>query len=301
MRASVAFALGLSVLSACAEDKVIGPMGDDDGGTTTIDARVITTDGGPTIDGNPSSGDCDMTGRWIVAQVTFSTALGAQQKAVNWFYHDITQSGDQFTITKSLDCGFRVTGSTTVTLKDATLDALAKRSTSVGRKGTYKLSGDGSKCELALARTYCLRGANMATFLSDHWTIGDPDKALSTFPALPANMGAGMEDWDADAKEGFTLNTGLGDRYVAQRDWNSHAGSVAKGATMFTGTDIVVTWDGQEAVSMQTGALLRTTSTPMNPGRASWAKVDGELVVTASELETCKNVQRLALMKFPNP
>ncbi len=304
MRSSVAIALACALVSGCAEDKVIGPEGDTDGATSQPDTG-ISVDAGPTIDGNPSSSDCDMTGRWIVAQVTFSTALGAQQKAVNWFYHDITQTGDTFTINQSLDCGFRVTGSTTVTINDATLSALAKRSTSAGRKGTFKLSTDGQKCELALARTYCLRGANFPMFLSDHWTIGDPDKALSTFPALPGNATAGMEDWDSDGKEGFTLSTGLGDRYVAQRDWNSHAGAVAKGATMFTGTDIVVTWDGQEAVSQQTGALLRTTSTPMNPGRASWAKVDGELTVVTTgatpELDTCKNVQRLALMKFPNP
>ncbi len=291
-----------SMFSACAEDKVIGPEGDIDGGKV-IDSGLIA-DGGPPVDAPPGTPPCSMTGVWIAAQVTFSTALGAQQKAVNWYYHDITQTGDNFTITKSLDCGFRVTGTTTVTLKEPTMEALAKRSSSVGRKGTFKPSASGNTCDFTLGRAYSLRGANMATFLTSQWMVGDPDKALNTFPALPGNAAAGMEDWDNDGKEGFTLVTGLGERYVAQRDWASYAGPVPQQSLMFGGADLVVTWDGQETVSQQTAALLRTGSTPTNPGRVYFARVDNELTVVTganAELETCKNVQRLALAKFPNP
>lgn len=294
--------------AGCAEDRVLQPQGSDDGGGGGggDDAGSV-----PHVDAGPSgagSEHCDMTGVWIVAQVTFSTALGATQKSVNWFYHDITQTGDTYIIEKSLNCGFRVTGTTTVTLRDETLAALAiNESSSAGRQGTFSLNGDGTTCTFDLDRVYNLRAANKAMFLTDHWVLGDPDKALSTFPPLPANAGAGIEDWDNDGHEGFTLVAGtLGDRYVAQRDWNEHAGTVPIDADQFGGDGvIVVTWDGQEAVSQETPPLLRTQSTPDNPGHAWWARVNGALDVVESgpnpELETCKNVQRLALETFPNP
>jgi hypothetical protein len=234
--------------------------------------------------------------------VVHATALGADQKTVNWFYHSISQDGDAFTIDDSLNCGFRVTGTTTVTLPDATLTALAEHtSSSVGRKGTFALNG--GMCDFALDRTYNIRGATESTFLDDHWMVGDPDKPLGDFPQLPGDASAGMEDWDSDGKEGITLSTGLGERYVAQRDWNQHAGTVPTQSTSFGGDGvIVVTWDSQEAVSSQTSVLLRTSATPVNPGYAYYAKVGAALTVVPGDvLATCKNVQRLALETWPSP
>ena len=52
-------------------------------------------------------------------------------------------------------------------------------------------------------------------------------------------------------------------------------------------------------------SALRTSSTPISPGFALWKKVDGALTVVEAgahpELDTCKNVQRLALEAWPNP
>src|SRR5207247_511237 len=123
---------------------------------------------------------------------------------------------------------------------------------------------------------------------------------------LPADAASGMEDWDADGKEGITLNTGLGDRYVAQRDWNQEHGFVPQGVSKFGGDGvIVVTWDGQEKVSAQTPPLLQTTSTPQNPGYSFYERVGDRLdVVTTGahpELDTCKHTVALALTDFPNP
>jgi hypothetical protein len=112
-----------------------------------------------------------------------------------------------------------------------------------------------------------------------------------------------MEDWDGDNMDGITLDTGLGPRYVAQRDWNEHAGNVPKNSDQFGGDGVlVVTWDSQEAISDQTGLLLRTSATPINPGYVHYARVGSDLVIIeGDELESCKNVQRAALEIWPNP
>jgi hypothetical protein len=301
MRLGVVLLLLSSV--ACMEDRVVQPAGDSDASSPILGDGGDRVDGGSVGDGG---GACDLTGRWIQVQVTHSTALGATQKTVNWFWHDIVQTGDTFTITDSLNCSLRVTGTTTVTLSDATIEALAKQtSNSKGRKGTFKPTADG-KCELTLDRTYNLRGANRATFLDDVWKVGDPPKDLSEFPPLPANAAGGMEDWESDGKEGITLKTGLGERYVAQRDWNEAHGVVDQGASKFGGDGVVVvTWDGQEKVSTQTSPLLQTTSTPQNPGYSFFERVGDRLVVVTSgahpELETCKHAIQIALTDFPNP
>jgi hypothetical protein len=251
-----------------------------------------------------ASSRCDLTGTWIVAQETYATALSAQQTSVNWFYHEIEQDGVEVTIRKSLNCGLRVTGSTTVTLSDAALVALARNtSSSVGRTGIFGLSSDGTRCQLALARTYNIRGANKQRFLTDHWQLGAAPKPLAEFPRLPASEAEGMEDWDNDGREGYTLSTGFGDRYVAQRDWNEHHGPVELDADEFgTRWPIAVVWDGEEVVSAQTPAFLRATATPVGNGRAYYRRADDLAVANdgpTPELTTCKNVQRLALQAWP--
>jgi hypothetical protein len=292
--------LALLVASVgCTEDRVVQPAGDSDAHLAAQEPDADTTlpDGG--------GGSCDMTGRWIGVQVVYASALGAQQKTVNWFFHEITQTGDSFTIVQSLNCGLRVTGTTTVTISDVTTEALAKKTSfSNGRKGTFKPTADG-KCEFTLDRTYNLRGAALGPFLLDTWMVGDPPLPLTDFMPLPANAAEGMEDWDGDGKEGITLHTGLGDRYVAQRDWSQDHGFVAPGDRIGGKGLIVVTWDGQEKVSTQTPLILQTGSTPVNPGYAYYERVGDRLEVVTTgahpELETCKNVQRIALEDFADP
>jgi hypothetical protein len=255
--------------------------------------------------GGATSAQCDMTGVWIEAEVAFAEALSAQQTTVNWIYYDIVQHGDRFIAQKSLNCGLKVSGTTTVTLRDDAMEALAlKNSSSLGRQGTFKLSADGQSCDFAIDRTYNLRGATKDRFLTDWWVMGDPALDLAKFPMLPKEPANGMEDWDNDGNPGITLVTSFGERYVSQRDWNEEHGSAPLSAKIFGGMGkVITTWDGQEAVSDCTSLFLRETSTPVNPGYSLWAKVDGELTVVTTgahpELETCKNVQRLASMKFP--
>jgi hypothetical protein len=277
------------LVSGCEQDGIAGNDGVDAGG-----------DDGPTgPDADVGDKPCDMTGRWIGEQHTVSVALGANQNTTNWFYYEFTQTGDRFTATKAYNCGFVVDGTTTVTLSDPTLKALAETEMAgPGRGGSFKLSNDGQSCEFVLDRMYNLRGANKAMYLTSAWNVGDPDKPLSQFPALPSAP-PGMEDWDADNMDGITLRSGLGNRYVAQRDYNGHSGRVPTFAAMFGGQGVIsVVWDSQEGISTQTAPLLRTTATPSGNGWARYARADTLTVVETgpdAALMTCKNVQQLAM------
>jgi hypothetical protein len=287
----IATLVAACVTSACAPD---GVLGDDDGAGGP-------DGGGPTIDADVGDSPCDMTGIWIAEQHTISIALATEQHTTNWYYYSIEQDGEAFTIVDALNCGFVVDGTTTVTLDDATLAALAPQEfAGPNRGGTFREGAGGTTCEFSLDRQYNLRGANKATYLTDHWQVGDPPKALNTFPALPSAP-PGMEDWDGDNMDGITLRSGLGNRYVAQRDFNEHTGTAPTFAAAFGGEGVVsVIWDSQEGISMQTPPLLRTTATPEGMGWARYARVGDRLeVVDGDPLQTCRNVQVLAQEVWP--
>lgn len=278
------------MVSGCEQDGISGNDGVDSGG---IDGPT-----GP--DADVGEQPCNLTGRWIGEQHTVSVALGANQNTTNWYYYEFAQTGDAFTATKALNCGFVVDGTTTVTLGDATLKSLAETEfAGPGRAGTFKLSNDMQSCEFVLDRQYNIRGANKAMYLTDHWNVGDADKPLTQFPALPSAP-PGMQDWDTDNMDGITLTSGLGGRYVAQRDFNEHSGRVPTFAAEFGGQGVIsVVWDSQEGISTQTSPLLRTTATPSGNGWARYARADNLTVVESgpdAAFMTCKNVQTLAQM-----
>lgn len=280
-------AAALLCVAACAKD---GVNGDDVG------------DDAPDADPNQPDADvgdtpCDMSGTWIAEQHTVSEALSTPQNTTNYFYFEISQTGDTFTVDRELHCGFVVDGTTTVTIDDATLAALASQEVAgPGRQGTYVQEGD--TCAFAIDRIYNVRGADKAAYLTDHWTVGDPDVALTALPALP-DAPPGMEDWDGDNMDGITLRSGLGNRYVSQRDWNEHHGTTPTFAAEFGGEGVItVEWDSQEGISDQTPPLLRATATPSGPGWARYARAGG-IDGTGTELEICRAVQQLAQDTWP--
>jgi hypothetical protein len=271
---------------ACNPD---GVQGDDDG--------PDRPDAGDDSDAPVGDTPCDMSGRWIAEQHVTSVALGADQDTTTWYYYEITQEGDTFTITKGLNCGLVVDGTASVGIDDATLEALASmESAGPGRQGTFRESG--GMCEFKLDRSYNLRGANKNTFLLDVWQVGDEPKPLSEFPALPTEP-PGMEDWDGDNMHGITLRSGLGNRDACQRDWNEHEGTVPQFAAQFGGDGVItVTWDSQEGISDQTTPILRVTATPQPPGWARYARAPG-LPEGGTDLELCQAVQDLAAETWP--
>lgn len=279
----------LLLLAGCPKDGIAGDDGGDD----------AAGDGGPTgPDADVGDSPCDMSGVWIGEQHTVSVALATDQFTTTFYYYAIEQTGDRFTIVDALNCGFVVDGTTTVTLGDATLEALARQEMAgPNRQGNYVENGD--QCEFSLDRSYNIRGADKAAYLTDHWNIGDPAKELSTFPALPTAP-PGMEDWDGDNMDGITLTSGLGPRYVAQRDWNQHSGTTSTFASQFGGEGvIVVQWDSQEGISTQTSPLLRTTATPSGDGWARYARAPQLEIVAGDDLQSCRNVQQLAQQIWP--
>jgi hypothetical protein len=114
-----------------------------------------------------------------------------------------------------------------------------------------------------------------------------------------------MEDWDHDGHEGLTQLTGLGDRYTAELDWHAFAGTVPQRSDQFGGEGVIsVDYDSRESVSTETPALLQTSSSPIPPGYGAMARVkasDVEATGDHKELQTCKNVQALAIEKFGDP
>jgi hypothetical protein len=289
MRIVVGLTCVLAIAAGCSKDGVSG----DDG----PDAGADASNSGP--DANVGASPCDMTGVWIAEQHVTSTALSSDQNTTTWYYYKFTQQGDHFTVVDQLDCGLVVDGTTTVTLDDATLEALATQEfAGLGRGGTFKKSADGQHCDFSLDRMYNVRGAGKAQYLTNTWKVGDPPKALSEFPALPTTP-PGMEDWDKDNMDGITLRSGLGNRYVCQRDYNEHAGTVPQFASTFGGQGVItVKWDSQEGISQQTPALLRISATPKGDGWARYARADSTLTVVTTgahpALDTCRNVQQLA-------
>ena len=281
--------LALLVAPGCERDGVYGEQ--------PFDAAVDAGPTGPDADVGPEP--CNATGSWIAEEHTVALALGAEQRATTWTYHELVQDGDRFTSTRSLACGLVVDGTTTVTLDDATLSALAEtESAGPGRGGVFRLSNDQTTCEFILDRMYNLRGAAKSTYLTDVWQVGDPPLPLSAFPPLPTAP-PGMEDWDGDGMDGITLRSNIGNRYVAQRDFNQHSGRVPRWAAEFGGPGVIaVVWDSQEAVSLQTPPLLRVTGTPAGNGWARYARVDRAQIVVEEGpdpvLATCKNVQQRA-------
>lgn len=252
---------------------------------------------------------CDLSGVWVTQHVTTNTALGATQLATNWNYHRIEQDGTRLRIVESLDCGYVVRGTTDVSLGDATLEAMAVHATNaVGVEGTLELADDGSGCALAMDRIYTIRGADRARYLDAIWEIGDAPKELSEFE-LPANEAEGMEDWDEDGHEAITQLTGFGDRYTAQIDWHAFRGTLPLeegqlGDAIGGDGIIFADYDAIESVSDETLEILSTSSVPMSPGAGFLLRADDLEIVTSGEhpeLETCKNVQAMAVAQLGSP
>lgn len=254
----------------------------------------------------PIDPQCDLRGGWVEQHILRNSTLGAAHLVTCWNYHRIEQEGDRVRIAQSLDCGLAVRGTTDVALADATLEAIATRTTnSVGVQGRFARSADGSSCTLELDRTYSIWGADIARYLTAQWKVGDPPKPLSEF-TMPTSARDGMEDWDGDGREGITALTGLGDRYIAELHFFGFKGQVPLGATMFGGQGVIsVDHDAREAISSETPALLQAASTMMPPGYAWFARVEsGEFELPTAKdqlLAACKKVQALAIAKFGDP
>jgi len=179
---------------------------------------------------------CDVTGYWAVRETDFTrdAIIGRVQTSSNWFLYRLEQTGDDFHIAESLDCGVHVTGSETVDYTPGTLRGLLYKgrmddaaSPHGVRHGTSKAAGAG--CAITLDRWYKVRGVAESFLPADF----SAKPALASLPPLPSvrdplgeESPTGADDTDGDGIPGaaFTL-AGIvsGIRNEAQRDWKEYA------------------------------------------------------------------------------
>lgn len=276
-RALTCLAAGFATVAAaaCETDWVLpgdyGPLGDAGGSSPNLgDGRAPPGSGASP----PGSGDatapqspqgeagvalsskCDMSGRWLVAQRVLADAIGQKQASHNWFYYEITQTGDAVLVTKGLHCGFEVVP---VTSLAANVDSqpvwpsILLHDSDTGRQGTMSLTSSG--CQLSIEKRYTVRGATVSFY-------SDPTQAMPTASQEASGSTPGWEDWDMDGNPGitFTVSEGgsnIGDLYCSQRDWNQFDGPVAYGATTFS---VPVTWGSEQDALGYSGSSLVTES-----------------------------------------
>ena len=305
----------LGTVAACGSDQVQpGYYGMDGGGgdsasssssgggdaQAVVDSGASSSSGGggdgavapPPEAGTPTSADCDMNGRWLVAQRVLADAIGQKQASHNWFYYEINQSGDQVTVTRGLQCGFEVVP---ITALGASVDShlawpgILAHVNDTGRKGTMTVTASG--CQLAIEKKYTVRGATVSFY-------SDPNQTMPTAAQKAAGSTPGWEDWDTDTNPGITLvvsegGSNLGTLYCSQRDWNQFTGPVDAQTTTFK---VPVTWGSEQDALGYTGSSLVTQSASPDADPAenfAWFARLGPTQGTGDDTATCAAVRAL--------
>ena len=267
------------------------------------DAGLSSSSGGDDASspeaGTPTSPNCNMNGRWLVAQRVLADAIGQKQASHNWFYYEITQNADQVTVTKGLQCGYEVIPITSLGASVSSQQDWAgflSHDSDTGRKGTMEVASSG--CQLSLEKRYTVRGAT-ASFYSD------PNQTMPTASQKASGSTPGWEDWDMDGNPGITLIVGeggsnLGDLYCAQRDWNQFAGPVAAKATTFS---VPATWASeQDALGYSGSMLVEQQASPDSDATQNyvWFAKLGSTQATGTDTAICAAVRSLVKTLTPD-
>lgn len=230
--------------AGCAECRVAPGFACDDAGCTPVcgDGRLVADEecdppDGLACDSSCTRGEraatCDLAGYWILRQTSFSRddVLSQIQTASNWYVLEITQTGDSFTVERSIFCGIHVSGSATVDLTEGGqrgllwLNSMGRENVRGGLAGAAAETAGG--CSLETSRLYFVRGG-AETLLPDDFSR---KPALADLAPLPYEedpeqpTGAHLDgalDVDGDGLPGvaFLLSGNAnGLRNVVQRDW----------------------------------------------------------------------------------
>jgi hypothetical protein len=207
-----------------------GASAQDAGGPPRADRPPLagSSDGGPPGGGRPQDPECDLNGRWLVAQRVLATAIGQEQAAHSWFYYEIRQQGADVAVGRGLHCGYEVVKKTSLAANvdsSTAWPAFLQHNTSTGRRGTF--SKEGAGCRLILDTEYVVRGATVSAY-------GDPGVPLPSRSQKAVAAAPGWEDWDADGQPGISLKVSSslasGTVYTCQRDWTRYDGATAPAA-----------------------------------------------------------------------
>jgi hypothetical protein len=112
----------------------------------------------------PQDAECDLRGRWLIAQRVLATAIGQEQAAHNWFYYELRHEEADVLVLKGLHCGYQVIKKTALSAavdSSGAWPGLLKNNSSAGRKGQYVKQG--SECKLTLDKEYVVRGATVGS------------------------------------------------------------------------------------------------------------------------------------------
>jgi len=300
-------ALVLTAASACAPDVVDmnapspSSGGKSDGGSGPQGGPPPVYDAAPppVFDAGAGSGqpvqdaECNLNGRWLVAQRELASAIGQDQAAHNWFYYEVSHEGADVLVTKGLHCGYEVIK---VSALSAAVDSsgawpsFLTHDSSAGRKGTYVK--EGSNCHLKLDKEYTVRGATVSYYSNPSTTLpGKTEQANGSTP--------GWEDWDNDGNPGVSLKVSStlasGVLYTAQRDWTQYDGTTPLSATKF---QVSITYDGEQiALRRSSGSpqAIESTSSPSSDTTQHYAWIhkldDGQ--ATGSDDAICAAVRQL--------
>jgi hypothetical protein len=275
-----------------------------DGATSTAsdaaaDAGVFQLDAPPPVDfgpltaGQPQDPQCDLNGRWLVAQRVLATAAGQSQASHNWFYYEVHHQGAGVVVTKGLHCGYEVVKKSALGASvdsSAAWPAFLQKNSSAGRQGTFV--AEGSMCHLKLDREYTVRGATVAFYVNPANKM--PDRTQPATATTP-----GWEDWDGDGNPGFSLKVSSallsGTLYTCQRDWTIYDGTTPASAAKLK---VAITYDGEQVAlgrSDGSSALLEVTSAPSSDPTQhyAWFQRLTPDQATGSDAEICAAVRAL--------
>jgi hypothetical protein len=249
--------------------------------------------------GTPTSPNCNMNGRWLVAQRVLADAIGQKQASHNWFYYEINQNADQLTVTKGLQCGYEVIPITSLGASVSSQQDWAgflAHDSDTGRKGTMEVAASG--CQVSLEKRYTVRGATVLFY-------SDPNQTMPTASQEASGSTPGWEDWDMDGNPGITLIVGeggsnLGNLYCAQRDWNQYDGPVAANATTFS---VPATWGSdQDALGYSGSMLVEQQASPDSDATQNyaWFAKLGPTQATGSDSAICAAVRSLVKTLTPD-
>jgi len=257
-----------------------------------------------------SNGPCDLTGTWAAQRINFANVnnplVPGAQKNSQWYFFDVIQKGDDFTVKRGVWCGDTTTGDATINFSSSTTDGIREHMQLSGRRGSYRVSGDA--CALDLERAY-----SVTALLDDDTYLpgvvlppgriaGNPE--LSTLPPLPTKLDdPGAQDWDGDGKAGVQYlitdsPIGSGVRHAVQRAWNAAAGQTPQSADDFL---VTATYDFEEVALAAEPALFSSVAVVRKgaPNRMRWKRVAQDFE-QKDDSDTCKAV-RVLLPHTPLP
>ena len=243
--------------------------------------------------------ECDLEGRWLVAQRVLATAIGQEQAAHSWYYYEVSHQGAEVMVTRGLHCGFQVVKKTSLSAavdSSGAWAALLQRNSSAGRKGTFVK--DPAGCRLELEREYTVRGATIPHY-------ADPSTKMPQGNQPATATSPGWEDWDADGNPGISLKVSSavasGTLYTCQRDWTQYRGTTVASAAKFK---VSITYGGEQvALGRSPGSPQAITSTSSPSSAAAehyaWFHRLSPGQAMGSDVEICAAVRTLKDMLVP--